>query len=43
MDTNNPLDVLKEDMDSEETYLRVNAIHRMKIIATLLGTEKIKT
>lgn len=42
-DNLNPFEVLKEDMESEETYHRVNAIHRLKIIATLLGVDKIKT
>lgn len=42
-DNLNPFDVLREDMESEETYLRVNAIHRLKIVATLLGPDKIKS
>ena len=42
-DNLNPFEVLREDMDSEETYLRVNAIHRLKIIATLMGPDKIKS
>jgi serine/threonine-protein phosphatase 2A regulatory subunit A len=42
-DNTNPFDVLKEDMESEETYLRVNAIHRLRIIVTLMSPEKIKT
>ena len=31
--SDNPIDLLKEEMDSDEIYLRVNAIHRTKIIA----------
>jgi serine/threonine-protein phosphatase 2A regulatory subunit A len=42
-DNLNPFDVLREDMESEETYLRVNAIHRVRIVAMLLGPEKIKS
>lgn len=35
----NPFDLLREEMESDETHLRVNAIHRLKIVATLIGTE----
>lgn len=43
MDSFNPLDVLREEMDSEETSLRVNAIHRIRVVATLLPADKIKS
>lgn len=39
----NAFDLLREEMESDETYLRVNAIHRLKIVATLQSTEQIKT
>lgn len=39
----NPMEVFKEDMENEEVSLRVNAMHRVRIVATLLGTERIKT
>ena len=29
-------------MDSDEIYLRVNAIHRLKIVAAVIGPEKVK-
>jgi len=29
----NPMDLLKEEMDLDEIYQRVNAIHKVKIIA----------
>lgn len=35
----NPFDLLREEMESDETHLRVNAIHRLKIVGTLLGAE----
>lgn len=38
----NALEVLKEEMTSDELYLRVNAIHRLSIVATLLGPDGIK-
>lgn len=38
-----PFDVFKEDMENEEVYLKVNAMHRVKIVATLLGQDKIKS
>ena len=31
--SDSPLELLKEEMESDEIYLRVNAIHRTKIIA----------
>ncbi|KAL4433336.1 hypothetical protein ABPG74_017440 [Tetrahymena malaccensis] len=39
----NAFDLLREEMESDETHLRVNAIHRLKIVATLMGSEQIKT
>lgn len=39
----NPLDVFREDMENEEVYLRVNAMHRVRVVATLLGSDKIKS
>ncbi len=43
MDSGNPLDTLKEEMDNEEIFLRVNAIHRIRVVATLLPNDKIKS
>ena len=39
----NPMELLKEEMESDEIYLRVNAIHRVKIVAEVIGTEQIKS
>lgn len=39
----NPLEIFKEDMENEEVYLRVNAMHRVRIICTLIGVEQIKS
>ena len=33
------LDLLKEEMTSDETYIKVNSIHRLKIICTVLGSD----
>lgn len=38
-----PMELLKEELDNDEIYVRVNAMHRLKTIAVLLGTEGIKT
>ena len=38
----NPMELLKEDMESEEVAVRVNAMHRVRVIATLLGVDGIK-
>ncbi|CAD8185440.1 unnamed protein product [Paramecium octaurelia] len=39
----NPFEVFKEDMENEEVYLRVNAMHRVGIICTLIGVDQIKS
>ena len=38
-----PMDVLKEEMENDELQYRVNAIHRIKLIATILGVEGTKS
>ena len=42
MDNLNPMDMLKEEMESEELSVRVNAMHRIRVISTLLGVEGTK-
>ena len=42
-DTFNPLDVLREEMESEEISFRVNAVHRMRVVASLIPGDKIKS
>ncbi|CAD8111812.1 unnamed protein product [Paramecium sonneborni] len=39
----NPFEVFIEDMENEEVYLRVNAMHRVRIICTLIGVENIRS
>ena len=36
------LDLLKEEMTSDETYIKVNSIHRLKIICTVLGSDSVR-
>lgn len=36
------MDVLKEEMENDELHHKVNAIHRLKIVATILGPEGTK-
>ncbi|OMJ76495.1 hypothetical protein SteCoe_24117 [Stentor coeruleus] len=36
------LDLLKEEIGSDEIYVKVNSIHRLKTIATILGSEAVK-
>lgn len=38
----NPLDFLKEEMQSDQLQDRVNAIYRTVTVATVMGTDKIK-
>lgn len=35
----NALELLKEEMQTEEIHLKVNAIHRLKVVALCLGQE----
>jgi len=37
----NALDLLKEEMTTEEIHLKVNAIHRMKIVVLTLNSSEI--
>jgi hypothetical protein len=43
MDSFNPLDVLREEMENEEISNRVNAVHRIRIVSSLLAADKIKS
>ena len=37
-----PFEFLKEELSSDEIHIKVNAIHRISIIATVIGTERIE-
>lgn len=37
-----PLDFLKEEMESDQIAVRVNAIHRTQIVASLIGDKAIE-
>jgi len=41
-ETINPIEFLKEEMENDEIAYRVNAIHRLKTIVTLIGGEQFK-
>ena len=43
MSDSNPFELLKEEMESDELFLRVNAIHRIKIVCEVIGTDQIKS
>lgn len=44
MDDNiNAIELLKEEMLTEEVYLKVNAIHRLKIVVLCLGPQETQT
>jgi serine/threonine-protein phosphatase 2A regulatory subunit A len=32
----NPLELLKEEMESDEAYVRINAMHRLKVVASTM-------
>jgi len=39
MEDINALELLKEELETEEIHLKVNAIHRMKTVILCLGVE----
>ena len=39
----NPLDLFKEEMSHDEVTIRVNAIHRLQTVVTVMGTDTFKT
>ena len=40
MDEANALDLLKEEMETEEVHLKVNVIHRLKTVILAMGPEE---
>lgn len=43
MDNINPLELLKEELDTDDLATRINAIHKVPIVSTLMPTEAIKS
>ena len=39
MEDINALDLLKEELETEEIHLKVNAIHRMKTVILCIGVD----
>jgi len=39
----NPLELLKEEMEHDEISIRVNAIHRVPVVAALFPLEGVKS
>lgn len=39
MEDANALDLLKEEMETEEVHLKVNAIHRLKTVILCIGVD----
>ena len=37
-----PFELFKQEIDSEEVHLKVNALHRLAMIATLTGKERVQ-
>ena len=35
-------ELFKEEMSSDETYVKVNCVHRLKTICTVIGSENVK-
>ncbi len=40
MEDLNALDLLKEELETEEIHLKVNAIHRLKTVILCIGVEE---
>jgi len=40
MEDINALDLLKEELETEEIHLKVNAIHRLKTVILCIGVEE---
>lgn len=40
MEDINALDLLKEELETEEIHLKVNAIHRMKTVIMCIGVDE---
>lgn len=40
MEDINALDLLKEELETEEIHLKVNAIHRLKTVVLALGIDE---
>ena len=38
----NPLSLFKEEMANDQISVRINAIHRLTIIATLVGEQSVR-
>lgn len=43
MENLNPFELLKEELDTDDLAVRINAIHKLSIVGTLMPTEAIKT
>lgn len=43
MDNINPLELLKEEFDTDDQATKINAIHKVPIVSTLMPTEAIKS
>lgn len=39
----NAFDLLKEEMDNDEVAIRVNAMHRLRTVVTVQGSESFKS
>ena len=41
-DAVNPIELFKEEMENDDISIRVNCVHRLKIIVTLIGGDNFK-
>lgn len=42
MENLNPLEVLKEELDTDDVAQKINAVHRLRIVGTIMGPEGIR-
>ncbi len=41
VDSNNPFDLLKEELSNDDTQIKVNAIHRLSIVMAWMSSDKL--
>ena len=43
MDSNNAFEILKEEMENDDLSVRINTMHKLPIVATLMTNDVIKS
>lgn len=43
MDSNNAFEIFKEEIENDDVSVRINTIHKLPIVATLMSVDAIKS